>query len=358
MSNASYAGVIGNLRAGGIPVHELEAGGRIAVTLAAGRVIAMAFSADAPNLLWSHPQLDDVDLVKKPEQLTGGLGGDRLWFSPELAYHWDGEPDWETFANYRVPRTTDPGKYEFVGGDSRSITLRTAVELPVQGGDSAVAFHVERTIRVAEPPLPREHRLLTGIEYVGIESSHVLEISERTRRGVVDLWHLLQMPPGSVLVVPIEKAVAGQAKPLSYGLHGGWVEKPDHIVWPYGGVARAKFGLSTIVLTGRSAVFRQLADRRWCMIAREFPVDRTSAYCDHPHRSPRTDQAFQAWDGFGFGEMEFHSPALDAEHGPRTLRESDRLWAFAGPEQAIAALAEQLLEVDVEYILKHDTAYE
>lgn len=228
----------------------------------------------------------------------------------------------------------------------------------MHGGGSSVAFHVERSIRVAEPPLSREHRLLAGIEYLGIKSSHMLEIAERTRRGVIDLWHLLQMPPRTVLVVPIKKATTPLAKPLSYGLPGGWVEKPDHIMWRYGGAARAKFGLSTIALTGRSAVFRQLADGRWCMIAREFPVDRASAYCDHPHRSPRTDQAFQAWDGFGFGEMEFHSPALDAEHGPRIIRESDRLWAFAGTKQSIAALAEQLLEVDVEYILKHELAYE
>jgi len=352
MSDASYADVIRNLRTAGVRVHELGAARRIAVMLAAGRVIAMAFSAEAPNLLWSHPQLDDVDLVKNPEHLTGGFGGDRLWFSPELAYHWDGEPDWQTFANYKVPPATDPGKYEVVERGSQSITLHAEGELPVHGSDASVGFRVERTIRVVEPPLPSGHRLLSGVEYVGIESSHVLEIAERTRRGVIDLWHLLQMPTGTVLVVPIEKGAAeGEAHPLSYGLPGAWVERPDHVMWRYGGTARAKFGLSVAVLTGRSAVFRPLGDGRWCMIVREFPVDRTAAYCDHPHRAPRSDQAFQAWDGFGFGEMEFHSPALDAEQVPRTLRESDRLWAFGGPAQAIAALAARLLGVHVEYIL-------
>jgi hypothetical protein len=59
----------------------------------------------------------------------------------------------------------------------------------------------------------------------------------------------------------------------------------------------------------------------------------------------------QAWDGLGFGELEFHSPVLDAQRGPRTVREKDQLWAFGGSAQSIAAIADALLQVDIRALL-------
>src|SRR5690349_1142086 len=96
----TYATVIADLQRASIPVRELTGAGNVAVTLAAGRVVAMAFSREAPNLFWSNPELADTRAVKaEPEKLVGGMGGDRLWFAPELAYHWKGAPDWQGFSN-------------------------------------------------------------------------------------------------------------------------------------------------------------------------------------------------------------------------------------------------------------------
>jgi len=356
MKEPSYSEVMGNLVKASIPVRQLGTDGRVAVTLAAGRVVAMAFSPEGQDLLWSNPQLADTPLVKNsPEKLVGGFGGDRLWFSPELRYHWDGKPDWSTFSNYRTPAATDPGAYEFVGQDSRSIALRTHGELPVHGSEQRVGFEVDRAIRMVEPPLPRSDPLMSAVDFVGIETSHSLRFAPGTHSGRIDLWHLLQVPVGATLIVPLMKTKdAKQAQPLSYGLPGAWVEKSDHIMWRYGGEARAKFGLAATVLTGRSAVFRELEPGRWCMIVRQFRVDPNATYADHPYGVSRNDQAFQAWDGYGFGEMEFHSPALDAGRGPRELKESDQLWAFGGSPRAIVALAARLLGVDVGYILGQD----
>lgn len=345
----TYSEVIGRLNKASVPLRELGTDGKAAVTLAAGRVVALAFSADGANLLWTNPQLADPDLVRNhPEQLVGGVGGDRLWFAPELDYHWAGKPDWQTFANYKTPVAADPGAYEFANGDGQSIGLRAKGELPVHGANRRVGFEVERTIRLAKSPLAAGDPLLKEVDYVGIEASHQLKLAEGTREGVIDLWHLLQISVGSTLVVPLKKGVAAQtAKPLSYGLPGGWVEKPDQIRWRYGGEAKAKLGLPAAALTGRTAVVRPLGNGRWCLLVRDFPVDPQARYGDYPYGMPRTDQAFQAWDGYGFGEMEFHSPALDAVRGPRELEESDRLWAFGGSPQAIAAIAGKLLDVDV-----------
>lgn len=351
-SPPTYSSVVADLRKASVPIREIGTKGKIAVTLAAGRVVAMSFSTNDINLLWSHPQLGDTELVKeKPETLSGGFGGDRLWFAPELAYNWDGKPNWDTFANYKTPSAMDPGAYEFDKHDARSVSLHATGQLPVHGTNHKVGFDVSRDIRVVDAPLSPDHPLMLAVQYVGIETSHVLNIIEGTHKGQLDLWHLLQAPVGSVLIVPIKQAASGtQVKPLSYGLPGAWVEKPDHIMWRYGGEARAKFGLSAAALTGRTAILRELNPGRWCLIVREFPVQPTSIYGDHPYGLPRTDQAFQAWDGYGFGEMEFHSPVLDSERGPRRLTESDRLWAFGGTAQQMTGLAKELLAVDIGYI--------
>jgi hypothetical protein len=353
MGCQSYATVVTALGKASIPVKQLTGSGYVAITLAAGRVVAMAFSEDGPNLFWSNPQLTDTATLKAtPEKLVGGFGGDRLWFSPEVSYHWDGRPDWATFSNYKPPAATDPGAYKFMKEGSQSVTLHAAGELPVQGTDRRVGFEVQRTIRMTEAPLRKSDPLMQGVDYVGIETSHVLKIAVSTHLGMIDLWHLLQLPAGTVLIVPIKKTASSQdAQPLTYAAPGAWIQKPDHIMWRYDGKARTKFGLSAAALTGRTALFRELEPGRWCMIVRQFPVDPKASYGDHPYGIPRSDQVFQSWDGFGFGEMEFHGPVLDAERGPRELKESDQLWAFGGSAQAITALAFRLLGVDVGYVM-------
>lgn len=349
MHSPNYSEVVAALRKASMPVRELGGRGKVAAALAAGRVIAMAFNSDSPNLFWSHPYLGDS---KRVEENPGGMGGDRLWFSPEFHYNWKGVPDWQTFSNYVPPTEMDPGSYEFVDtNDPHCVQLRASGALPVHGSRASVDFELSRTIQMTEAPLPANHPLMHTVDYVGIETSHVLRIGERTNTGLIALWHLLQMPTGSVLIVPLNPAAdERQRRVTSYGLPGAWVEKPDHIMWCYGGTARAKLGLSAAALTGRSAVLRELSDNRWCMIVREFPFNPNGRYCDHPHGQPRTDQAFQAWDGFGFGEMEFHSLALDAENHPRELKEVDRLWAFGAEPGRIAALAAHLLKLDVSYV--------
>ena len=352
MNEPSYSTVVQYLADAHVPLRQLTGGGCVAVTLAGGRIVAMGFSPDSPNLMWSNPRLHDTQLVAgSPENLVGGFGGERLWFGPEIDFHWDGVPDWNKFANNKIPVASDPGDYQFVQGDAQTITLYAKGELRAHRGDRRVAFEVHRTIKLVEHPLPKSHALMRDIQYVGIESSHVLRITDGN--GVIDLWHVLQVPVGSVFIAPLKKEAKDErAIALSYGLPGRWVESSDRILWRYEGNEKAKCGLPVTSLTGRSAVIQELADGRWNMLVREFPVDPTARYCDHPHGVPRDDQVLQAWDGYGFGEMEFHSPAVDAIRGPREMTESDRLWAFGGQPNAVQALATQLLGIAVGDLFK------
>jgi hypothetical protein len=350
-----YSQIVSDLEKASVPVKELHGPGAVAVTLAAGRIVALAFAKDGPNLLWTHPDLGDTALVKaNPARLVGGIGGDRLWFAPELRYHWVGKPDWRGLGNYKVPADTDPGHYRFVDSEPGVVALEAKGRLPVQGSGDVpsgeyLAFRVERKIRMAQPPLALDDPLMHSVEYVGIETIHELTIQEETRTGEVDLWHLMQTPVGSILIVPLRPG--HRTQPLSYGLPGTWRATSNSVIWRIEGNTNAKIGIAAEALTGRAAMLRRLSSKQWCLIVRQFPVDVSARYGDYPDGAPRKDQVFQAWDGLGFGEMEFHSPVLDAERGPRHLREKDQLWAFGGSAQTISALADLLLQVDIRDLL-------
>jgi hypothetical protein len=308
--------------------------------------VALAFTQDGPNLFYTNPKLGNTD----PEKLEGDFGGDRLWFSPEPRYHWCGVPDWEFFSNYKAPKDTDPGRYVFFDGRPDSILLAAQGEIPDQHLKCSVKdrmkFRVKRRIQMTEPPLPLDHPLMRDIDYVGIETTHHLSIDEATRAGQIDLWHVLRMPAGSILIVPLKPD--HKTEPLSYGVQSGkWETSPDKVIWRFEGKSNTKLGLPAKALTGRSAVLRKLGADRWCLIVRQFPADPAARYGDHPWGIPRDDQVLQAWDGFGFGEMEYHSPVLDAERGPRMFDDKDQLWAFGGSAHAVAALADKLLGVNV-----------
>jgi len=353
-----YSSIVGYLRDAPVSIEELEGKGCVAVTLAAGRVVALAFSKDGLNLLWSNPRLSDAEIVKTaPEKLVGGLGGDRLWFSPEVDYHWDGAPDWREFANYKTPAASDPGAYAFVKVDAAAVGLHAKGVLTSHGSNQSVEFDVRRIVRMIKPPQSISDHLMRGVDYVGIETTHTLKLEDTVNAGWMDLWHLMQVPVDSVLIVPLNsKAPSKDRQPLSYGLPGSWIAKSDHIVWKFGGQARAKFGLAAAASTGRAAILRHLGEDRWCLIVRQFPTDPKAIYGDHPYGVPRRDQVFQAWDGFGFGEMEYHSPLLDVHRGPRELQESDQVWAFGGSARAIVAIAAQLLDVDIAYLVQGGSA--
>lgn len=347
----SFSHVVSRLTEASIPVRQLHGKGSVAVTLAAGRVVALAFSDDGANLLWSNPQLDDTEIVKAtPTKLVGGFGGDRIWFSPELQYHWLGKPNWRTIVDYKVPEDTDPGRYRFLDEGSNVISLKAEGRLPVRGTDHYVDFRVDRRVRMTNSPLPFDDLLMRGIDYVGIETTHHLNIGDDTPSGQLDLWHLLQVPTGSVMIIPLRPGHKTQV--LSYGLPGPWEVRDDSVTYPVTGDANSKIGIASEALTGRSAVVRRLGQQRWCLLIRQFPVEVAARYGDHPYGIPRSDQVFQAWDGQGFGEMEYHSPVLDAKEGPRALHDQDEIWAFGGDEKRIAALAKNLLNVEIGAVME------
>ena len=317
----------------------VERHGCMALSPAGARIVALAFSEDEDNLFFTHPDLADMAASGiGPAELVGGPGGDRLRFAPEYAYAWDG-PDYDLvdFSNYHVQHNEDPGEYTITLDGHDAIFHADTSLIDKRTGD-AVRFTVERRVSfIGQAPVA----LSGDIRFIGYQLRHGLTTFDFKEGQAIDLWGLLQMPTGSTLLVPIH----GDGTPVRYFNDGAWTVYGDHLRWPYNGSSNAKIGLSTAQVTGRTGVLREMTNGQSVLIVREFPVRADMSYCDGPSQAHTGDQIFQAWDGFGFGEMEYHSPAIGADPLPEQYQDESSLWAFEGPQTQIHELVRQLLGI-------------
>ncbi|HEV8245607.1 MAG TPA: DUF6786 family protein, partial [Polyangiaceae bacterium] len=291
---------------------------------------------------WTGPILDRPDEFRKAPVSMAGPGGERLRFGPEVAYAWVGKArDVATFTNYRVQPDEDPGKYRFTEQTPSSARLEMRGNLVDYRTRKATRFSVERTVLETPPPLELE-----GLDYVGYQTQHRIELLSQS--ATIGLWHLIQFPPKTTLIVPTRRKV----EPLQYFNRGDWKARADHVSWTFCGEGSAKMGLSARDLTGRMGAIRKLESGRWALVVRQFPLMNGLYYADAPAEKLAGDQVVQAWDGVGFGEMEYHSPAVGRRTGMRVWQEAALLWAFGGSAAKIRAVAAELLGVEIRPLMK------
>jgi len=333
-----HSEVLHQLRAARCRVQEIECdgGGRAAVCALGGRIISLRLPGLDENVFWSSPEIHKHEVwQKRMWDVAGGIGGVRLWFAPEFAYHWTGKPDLVHYSNYNIPRLTDPGAYRWLPAGKHAVTLTAKPKLRDHRDGSTVSFAVERTIAATANPIGAR-----AARYAGVRIQHTLKLLHAKPGQRVDLWHIVQMPPGSRMLIPTH----GRPEPLVYFdefKRGAWRIGKDCVTWHYTGDQTAKFGLDTGQVTGRAGVLRRLGNGEWAALLWQFPVMPGANYCDGPDARRARKQISQAWDGFGFGELEYHSASVGREDP--SYAESSLLWCFAGTLQRVNEIAEQLL---------------
>lgn len=302
------------------------------------RILALAFTPSDETLFFVHPAIERIRTSGvKPTDLPGGPGGDRLRFAPEYAYAWVGEErDLRDFSNYRVQTNEEPGVYTLTrrGPD---VVLFAETSLIDGRSNEEIPFTVERVVRPTASPVDT---LPSGCRYAGYEISQRLSI--QSHGGSVGLWSLLQVPTSSHLIVPLRRP----DPPREYFNTGRWRQDSDCLYWLFGGEANAKIGYGSESITGRTGTLRQTGDGAWSLLVRDFPVRKEMYYCDGLSEKESGDQVFQAWDGFGFGEMEYHSPAVGSPPLPEMVEDTSYLWAFEGPWKPLSELIRILLEIN------------
>jgi hypothetical protein len=332
------------LRRVGVPTCVLEddRGDRALVCAYGSRVLAWQPPGATGSLLWAHPGLGSVRSVDEINALKGGPGGLRVWFSPEWAYFWDGPPDALRFSNHTTQRAAAEGRWSLQERSRRCVTATTRDEILDLSRRERVSFTVERTIGLFDTP-PDEVRG-AAVVFSGLSVLQRLELVEPSPETQLDLWNLLQVSTGSRMLFPVRR---GRAPEVYYNASGkrSWREHEDLVEWPVSGDSEAKLGLSASEITGRVGALVPENRERATLLVWNHPVLPGLPYPDGPRKHFDRDQVVQSWDGFGFGEIEYHSPAADCNL-PVVL-DASVLWAFTGPPGELREIALQLLGRDV-----------
>lgn len=270
-----------------------EIGQGCALVIAPGaRVLALSAPGSDENVFWTHPLLGQCRTL--PDMSHGGIGGLRLWHAPESAYMWQGPAQAATFANYQVQPAMDPGHYrlELISPTSCLLTGQTTLQDLNSGKTCEIAIR-------------REIKLRTAKRSVSLAFENYLTLLRGEEDTRVDLWHLMQLPPGTTVGAKIREG----CQPIIYfnpDRADGWTLEGDTFTWLTNGTRLAKIGFDAA-----SGPFAICPSGRFDWI---IPIDRKSQYVDSPPGSLRDDQIVQFWDGFDFCEAEYHSPGVSLKN--------------------------------------------
>ena len=239
-------------------------------------------------------------------------GGDRLWIGPESDWSWQTLDELD-FDQYELQDELDSGDWTVEAAGETCCRVRREVALRHQHNGSTTRFSLTRSfesLRIESPTL--------FDRYVAYQTDSALTLLDAPEGQRVDLWSIVQLPAGGKVHI---------------GCHGtpefrDYFTPIDADHWTAGeqmlscnitGDAQYKVGVSPDAATGRMAYARKI-DEGTIVIYRQFYPQAWRPYCDTPllERESQGDaaQAFNDDGAFGgFGEMEYHTPALTAGTG-------------------------------------------
>ena len=247
------------------------------------------------------------------------LGGERLWFGPESDWFWR-KIDRLDFEQYRVPSVLDPDDWTVTRSEAGICETEISLRLQSEHSGRAITVQVRRRFEALPEESPEG-----GPPSLALQIVTTLEILDGDHGQAVDLWAILQVPPGGEAFVPTTGTPAYRdyfdpcpASEVSL--------EAEALRIHLGGPALFKIGSSPEQVRGRIGYVRGVNDR-FLTIERTFPVDPARSYCDSPLSALGSQgdavQIFSDGQQFGdFAELETRSPALVCGVGPQSLTET------------------------------------
>jgi hypothetical protein len=322
---------IGSRRLGG------AAGGAI-VCGPGARLLGIWLGPDGKNILWTNPALSTaISRGDWTDFENGGLGGDRIWFGPEYRYHFEDAAG--PRGNYRVQRACDGGNYRFTEPAQSAVGLAQHSALHAVGRETPVGFSYEREFSLSLPP-----RLngAAGLSSFGLRVDQRLVLQPGEPGAEIDAWNILQVPVGAWMLVPTR----GRPRPtVAVGPRGKstpWTCAGDHLRWHVRGDTLSKIAFEVQDVTGRMGIVCRQDGGGAALLVKSFQPEPDRHYGDAVTEEQISAQCVQLFDGYGFGELEYHTPTATRQ-SPR-VEDTQLIWCFSGPASAVEAVAEELLE--------------
>ena len=339
------------IQATGHQTHRLVAGdGQLLVTEHGARILACQLPGVDGNLFWHSPAMQNPDSADHP------AGGDRLWIAPEVGWYWPSiEKAREDPGKYAAtPPQIDPGEYLTDSASPVHAQLSTRLKLTDVRDGKSIELAVSRQVRAVGPP----HGLPDALTCAGFAITNVLLCRGGDDGAIAGAWDILQVPPVGTLICPTTTPID---TPRSYYDPFGdrhVVCDQQSVRFLVDGKRKIKMGLLAEHTTGRMAYHRRLDADRSSLIVRLFAPMPGEPYADLPIHEDQTKRTggdcLQAYndDGNagGFGEMEYHDPALIVADGPASRTGTCITHLLAGPDHDIRAFGQTLLGVPIQAI--------
>ncbi len=288
-------------------------GNELTILAERGRVLQV--SVQGEQAFWVNPEW------------TGNwnVGGDRLWVSPEIDWNWK-KTDRVDFAQYDVPQALDSDHWTLAGTTRRSCMLRKQQTIRHQQRKRFVRYEITREI---------EH--LTELETEGFDKALAYQTTNRltlldgTPGQAMDLWGLVQLPPGGSMLIPVRQKseLRNYFAPIPKRM---FTDKDGLLELIITGQTQYKVGVPPSRTVGPIAYARPVRGG-WLVVYRHVSPQFWRPYVDVPISDPRSQgDAVQVYnDGGefgGFGELEYHSPGIRFGKGEQVLE--DRILTIVG----------------------------
>jgi uncharacterized protein DUF6786 len=337
------------------PAHRIVAGdGMLLVTERGARVMGCALPGVGDNLFFHHANMLD------PRRAANPFGGDRLWIAPEVGWYWPSLALAREDAGKHAatPPQIDPGEYVTDSASPVHAQMSMRLGLTDVRDGKKIELAVSRQVRAVDAPAG----VPDSLKCASFAITNILLLRGGDDGAIACGWDILQVPPVGTLICPTTADAALVDEPTSYYEPFGdrHVKCDERAVrFLIDSERKIKMGLRAEHTTGRMGYYRRLGGGQSTLILRIFAPQPGEPYPDIPIGADDDQRiggdALQAYNNSGggtsgFGEMEYHDPAVIVGQGPASRHGSSVTHVFAGPDDDICDFGQTLLGVPIQEI--------